>query len=139
MDPTYYRYKGHRFSIISQPVRNGNGCRFSADIYWVEHNREEFTRFNCERTFLTPQEARMEGIAVVRDWIDAGKPSVNNVLRQAILKSEHLLDQLRSAFERSFNTIERSRMLRAEMGRVLEESRLALLASKRQPDRQGRW
>ena len=73
----------------------------------------------------------MEGIAVVRDWIEAGKLSVNTVLRQAILKSQRLHDQLRSAFERSCNTIERSRVLRAEMERVLEESMLALFASKR--------
>ena len=35
---------------------------------------------------MTPQEARMEGIAIVRDWIDDGKPGVDTILQQAILK-----------------------------------------------------
>jgi hypothetical protein len=37
---------------------------------------------------MTPQEARMEGIAIVRKWIDDGKPAVNTILHQAIFKSE---------------------------------------------------
>jgi len=73
----------------------------------------------------------MEGIAIVRKWIDDGKPAVNTSLQQATFKSEQLLDQLISAFERSCNTIERSRVLHAEMEGVLEESMRTLLASKR--------
>ena len=80
---------------------------------------------------MTPQEARMEGIAIVRNWIDDGKPAVNTILHQAIFKSERVLDQLRSALERSCHTMERSRVLHAEMERVLEQSRRALLASER--------
>ena len=80
---------------------------------------------------MTPQEARMEGIAIVRQWIDDGKPAVNTILHQAIFKSELVLDQLRSAFERSCHTLECSRVLHAEMERVLEQSRRALLASGR--------
>jgi len=80
---------------------------------------------------MTPQEARMEGIAIVRKWIDDGKPAINTILHQAIFKPGQVLDQLRSAFERSCNTMERSRVLHAEMERVLEQSRRALLASER--------
>jgi hypothetical protein len=80
---------------------------------------------------MTPQEARMESIAIVRKWIDDGKPAANTILHQATLKSERVVDQLRSAFERSCHTMERSRVLHAEMERVLEQSRRALLASER--------
>ena len=80
---------------------------------------------------MTPQEARMDGIAIVRNWIEAGKPTANTILQQAIFKSERVLDQLRSAFQRSCKTMERSRVLYAEMERVLEQSRRALLASER--------
>jgi hypothetical protein len=73
----------------------------------------------------------MEGIAIVRNWINDGKPAVNTILHQAIFESERVLDQLRSAFERSCNTIERSRVLHAEMERVLEQSRRALLTRER--------
>ena len=131
MDARYYRYKGHRFSVTTQPVHAGKACTFFADIQWVERNKEEFTRYNCSRTFMTPQEARMEGIAIVRKWIDDGKPAVNTILHQAIFKSERVLDQLRSVFERSCHTMERSRVLHAERERVLEQSRRALLASER--------
>ena len=74
----------------------------------------------------------MEAIAIVRNWIDDGKPGVNIILQQAIFKSERVINQLRSAFERSCNTMERSRVLHAGMERVLEQSRLVLLASERQ-------
>ena len=80
---------------------------------------------------MTPQEARMEGIAIVRKWVDDGKPAVNTILQQAIFKSERIIDQLRSAFEPSCNTMERSRVLHAEIERVPEQSRRALLASER--------
>ena len=73
----------------------------------------------------------MEGIAIVRNWIDDGKPAVKAIL-QAMFKSERLLDQLRSALGRSCKTMERSRVLYAEMEGVLEQSKLALLASERQ-------
>ena len=73
----------------------------------------------------------MEGIAIVRNWIDDGKPAVKAIL-QAMFKSERVRDQLRSALERSCKTMERSRVLYAEMERVLEQSKLALLASERQ-------
>jgi flagellar biosynthesis/type III secretory pathway chaperone len=73
----------------------------------------------------------MEGIAIVRKWIDDGKPAVNPFLHQAIFKSERVLDQLRSVFERSCHTMERSRVLHAEMERVLEQSKRTLLASER--------
>jgi hypothetical protein len=66
---------------------------------------------------MSPQEARMEGIAIVRKWIDDGKPTVNTILHQAVFESERLLDQLRSAFERSCNTVERSRVLHAQLDR----------------------
>jgi hypothetical protein len=131
MDSRSYRYKGHRFSVVSEPVHTGQGCTFFSDIYWVKGNKEEFIRYTCDRIFMTPQEARMEGIAIVRKWIDDGKPAVNTILHQAIFDSERVLDQLRSAFERSCNTMERSRVLHAEMERVLEQSRRALLASER--------
>ena len=71
----------------------------------------------------------MESIAIVRNWIDEGKPSLDTILLQAISKSGRILEQLRSAFERSCHTMDRSRVLHAEMERVLEQSRLALLAS----------
>ena len=132
MDARYYRYKGHQFSVTAQPVHAGKGCTFFSDIHSVERNKEEFTRYTCSRTFMTPQEARMEGIAIVRNWIEAGKPTANTILQQAIFKSERVLDQLRSAFQRSCKTMERSRVLYAEMERVLEQSRRALLASERQ-------
>jgi hypothetical protein len=132
IDARYYRYKGHRFSVTTKPLHGGNRCTFFSDVHWVEHNKEEFTRYTCDRTFMTPQEARMEGIAIVRNWIDDGKPGVNTILLQAIFKSECALHQLRSAFERSCNTMEHSRVLRAQMERVLEQSRLALLASQDQ-------
>jgi hypothetical protein len=131
MNARYYRYRGHRFSVTTKPVHAGKACTFFSDIHWVERNKEEFTRYTCSRTFMTPQEARMEGIAIVRNWIDDGKPAVNTILHQAIFESERVLDQLRSAFERSCNTMERSRVLHAEMDRVLEQSRRALLASER--------
>ncbi|HUC97231.1 MAG TPA: hypothetical protein VMR88_02065 [Candidatus Polarisedimenticolaceae bacterium] len=79
---------------------------------------------------MSPQEARMEGIAIVRKWVD-DKPAVNTILQQAIFKSEWIIDQLRSAFERSCNTMERSRVLHAEIERVPEQSSRALLASER--------
>ena len=85
---------------------------------------------------MSPQEARMEGIAIVRKWIDDGKPAANTTLHQAVFESERLLDQLRSAFERGCNTMERSRVLYVEMDRVLEQSRRVLLASER--NRNGR-
>jgi hypothetical protein len=135
MDARYYRYKGHQFSVTTQPVHPGKACTFFSDIHWVERNKEEFIRYTCSRTFMTPQEAGMEGIAIVRKWIDDGKPSVNTILHQAISKSERVLEQLRSAFERSCNTMERSRVLHAEMERVLEQSRRALLASERKRNR----
>jgi hypothetical protein len=135
MDARYHRYKGHRFSVTTKPVHAGKACTFFSDLHWVERNKEEFTRYTCDRTFMTPQEARMEGIAIVRDWIDDGKPGVDTILQQAILKSERVVDQRRSAFERSCKTLERSRVLHAEMKRVLEQSRLVLLASKRQRQR----
>jgi hypothetical protein len=131
MDASYYRYKGHRFSVIIQPVHAGKACTFFSDIHWAERNKEEFTRYTCSRTFMTRQEARMEGIAIVRNWIDDGKPAFNTILHQAILKSERVVDQLRSVFERSCHTIERSRVLHAELERLLEQSRRALLASER--------
>ena len=132
MDSRSYRYKGHRFSVVSEPVHTGQGCTFFSDIYWVKGNEEEFIRYTCDRIFMTPQEARMEGIAIVRNWIDDGKPAVKAVL-QAMSKSERVRDQLRSALERSCKTMEHSRVLYAEMERVLEQSKLALLASERQP------
>jgi len=130
IDAKYYRYKGHRFSVTTTPVHAGKGYTFFSDIHWVERNKEEFTRYTCDRIFMTPQEARMEGLAIVRNWIDDGKPRV--ILLQAILKSERVLEQLRSAFERSCHTMERSRVLHSEMERVLEQSRVAILASQRQ-------
>ena len=135
MDARYYRYKGHQFSVttLASPLSQfipAKPARFSL-IYRVERNKEEFTRYTCSRTFMTPQEARMEGIAIVRKWIDDGKPAINTILHQAIFKSGRVLDQLRSAFERSCNTMECSRVLHAEMERVLEQSRRALLASER--------
>ena len=81
---------------------------------------------------MTSQEAQMEGIAIIRNWIADGKPGVNTTLFQAIFKSERVLDQLRSAFERSYATMEHSRVLCAEMEFVLEQSRLAILASQHQ-------
>jgi hypothetical protein len=132
MDARYYRYKGHRFSVISKPVHAGNGCTFFSDILWVKRTKEESTRYSSDRTFISPQEARMEGIAIVRDWIDESKPGINTILHQALFESERVLDQLRSAFVRSCKTMERSRVRYAEMERVLEQSRLALLASERQ-------
>ena len=114
-----------------QPVHLGKACKFFSDIHWVERNKEEFTRYTCSRTFMSPQEARMEGIAIVRKWVDDGKPAVNTILQQAIFKSERIIDQLRSAFEPSCNTMERSRVLHAEIERVPEQSRRALLASER--------
>jgi hypothetical protein len=131
MDSRSYRYKGHRFSVVSEPVHTGKGCTFFSDIHWFKDNKEEFIRYTCDRIFMTPQEARMEGIAIVRNWIDDGKPAVKAIL-QAMFKSERLLDQLRSALERSCKTVERSRVLYAEMERVLEDSKLALVASERQ-------
>ena len=80
---------------------------------------------------MTPQEARMEGIAIVRNWIDDGKPAVNTILHQAIFKSERLLDQLRSAFERSCNTMECSRVLHAEMERVFNQGERSFSERKR--------
>jgi hypothetical protein len=129
MDPKHYRYKGHRFSITSDPVSDGEGCTFFADIDWVERDEEQFTRYRCDRTFMTPQEARMEGIAIVRNWIDEDKPGINTILQKALFGSERVFHQLRSAFEQSYKTMDRSRVLHAEMERVLEQSRLALLAS----------
>jgi hypothetical protein len=131
MDARYYRYRGHRFSVTIKPVHAGNTCTFLSDIHWVGRNKEEFARYTSTRTFLTPQEARMEGIAIVRNWIDDGKPGVNIVLHQAIFESERVIHQLRTAFERSCNTMERSRVLHAELERVLEQSRRAILNSER--------
>ena len=132
MDPRYYRYKGHRFSVTTKPVHAGTAWKFFSDIYWAERNKEEFTIYKCDRTFMNPQEATMEGIAIVRNWIDDGKPGGNTLLQQEIFESERLIDQLRSTVERCRNTIERSRVLHAEMERVLEQSRLSLVASERQ-------
>ena len=132
MDPRYYRYKGHRFSVTTKPVHAGKAWKFFSDIYWAERNKEEFTRYICDRTFMNPQEATMEGIAIVRNWIDDAKPGGNTILQQEIFESERLIDQLRSTVERCRNTIERSRVLHAEMERVLEQSRLSLVASERQ-------
>jgi hypothetical protein len=130
-DARYYRYRGHRFSVTTKPVHAGKACMFFSHIHWVERNKEEFTKYTCSRTFLTPQEARMEGIAIVRNWIDDGKPAVNTTLHQAIFESERVIGQLRSAFVRSCNTMERSRVLHAELERVLEQSRRAILNSER--------
>ncbi len=138
MDARYHRYKGHRFSVTIKPVHAVKACTFFSDIYWIERNREEFTRYTCDRSFMSPQEARMEGIAIVRNWIEAGKPTANTILQQAIFKSERVVDQLRSAFERSCKTMERCQMLYAEMERVLEQSRLALLASEGHRNGSGR-
>jgi hypothetical protein len=132
MDARYYRYKGHRFSVTTKPLRAGKGYTFFSDIHWIESNKEEFTRYTCDRIFMSPQEARMEGLAIVRNWIADGKPGVNTILLQAIFKSERVLDQLRSAFERSCATMEHSRRLCVEMEFVLEQSRLAILASQHQ-------
>jgi hypothetical protein len=79
----------------------------------------------------------MEGIAIVRNWIDNGKPAINTVLHQAIFDSERVIDQLRSAFVRSCNTIERSRVLHAELEHVLEQSRRAILYSERKRNGRG--
>jgi hypothetical protein len=151
MNPRYHRYKDHRFSITSKPVHDAEGCTFFADIYWVERDQEEFTRFICDRNFMTPQEARMEGIAIVRNWIDDGKPAVShcseqvttnvlmasleysvNTVHEAMFKWQSACHQLSSALEQSYRTIKRSRVLHAELEQVLEQSRLALLASERQ-------
>jgi hypothetical protein len=86
---------------------------------------------------MSPQEARMEGIAIVRKWIDDGKPTVNTILHQAVFESERLLDQLRSAFVRSCNTLERSRVLHAQLDRVFEQSKRAILASERKRNERG--
>jgi hypothetical protein len=137
MDAKYYRYKGHRFSVTIKAVQPGKSCTFFSDIHWVERNKEEFTRYTCSRTFMSPQEARMEGIAIVRKWIDDGKPTVNTILHQAVFESERLLDQLRSAFERSCNTVERSRVLHAQLERLLEQSKRAILASERKRNERG--
>ena len=58
--------------------------------------------------------------AIVRKVDRRGRPAANTILSQVIFKSERILDQLRSAFERSCHTMERSQVLHAEMERVLE-------------------
>jgi hypothetical protein len=60
---------------------------------------------------------------IARKWIDDGKPAVNTILHQAVFESERLRDQLRSAFERSCSTMERSDVLHPQVERVLEQSR----------------
>jgi hypothetical protein len=131
MDARYYRYKGHQFSVTTRPIHPGKACTFFSDRYRVERNKEEFTRYTCSRTFMTPKEARMEGIAIVRKWIDDGKPAINTILHQAIFKPGQVLDQLRSAFERSCNTMECSRVLHAEMERVFNQGERSFSERKR--------
>jgi hypothetical protein len=70
----YYRYNGHGFSINSKPLPDGRSWTFVALIHWVEGNQEKSTRYNYKHSFTSPNEAQMEGIAVVRKWIDDGKP-----------------------------------------------------------------
>jgi hypothetical protein len=70
----YYRYKGHSFSIDSQPLPDGESWTFVAVIHWVESDQKEFTTYDHDYRFTSPNEAQMEGIAAIRKWIDDGKP-----------------------------------------------------------------
>jgi hypothetical protein len=70
----YYRYKGHSFSIDSHPLPDRESWTFVAVVHWVESDQEEFTTYDHDHRFTSPNEAQMEGIAVIRKWIDDGKP-----------------------------------------------------------------
>lgn len=70
----YYRYKGHGFDIETKPSPDDKGWTFVANVHWFEGKREEFTKYRSDQSFTSPKEAEMEGIAVVRKWIDDGKP-----------------------------------------------------------------
>jgi hypothetical protein len=84
----YYRYKGHVFSIDSKPLPDGGGWTFVAEIYWFNGRQEEFVRFGSTDTFAVPEEAQMGGIAVIRKWIDAGKPEITEQKGQLLRENQ---------------------------------------------------